>query len=368
MSENSASSNIQLNNYFRSEHDNQREHTWSAAIEEANALAHLPKEINSCTRIYDTLQRRDIKRGVSRGRAKLKFSFRSLSHKDDFSSSSLLKDGNEVSYVNKADDLAFHNKLEDRTKEISIVEFQEESGELPPDAVSHEKIRAGSSMAKLLEDLQEENGLSARPSNLMLQDAKPKERKMQSVGKRGLSHLGYRILDNEDPPEFKGDGLSSEDEDIGHNQLCIVSQRDEGRTMADLFQEAFSRSEAEGFQFPTGKQSGLGYHGRLQQILQVEKDRHLELLKYSKPGYSPSNDLGSMDVQILSRFLEAKLTVCQCSYRENTNISQYGKSAQKSEHDGGTVKRKLFSVQKYAIMWSLKLGILFVSFRHGRKS
>ncbi|KAJ6835900.1 uncharacterized protein M6B38_330055 [Iris pallida] len=222
-------------------------------------------------------------------------------------------------------------------------------------------------MAKLLEDLQEENGLSARPSNLMLQDAKPKERKMQSVGKRGLSHLGYRILDNEDPPEFKG-GLSSEDEDIGHNQLCIVSQRDEGRTMADLFQEAFSRSEAEGFQFPTGKQSGLGYHGRLQQILQVEKDRHLELLKYSKPGYSPSNDLGSMDVQILSRFLEAKLTVCQCSYRENTNISQYGKSAQKSEHDGGTVKRKLFSVQKYAIMWSLKLGILFVSFRHGRKS
>lgn len=43
------------------------------------------------------------------------------------------------------------------------------------------------------------------------QNIKAKERKMQYDRKRILPHLGSRILDSEDPPEFSGDE-SSEDE------------------------------------------------------------------------------------------------------------------------------------------------------------
>ena len=57
--------------------------------------------------------------------------------------------------------------------------------------------------------------VSQLPKNI-----KAKERKAQHARKRMLPHLGSRILDDEDPPEFSGGGLSSEDE-VLHSNMVI---------------------------------------------------------------------------------------------------------------------------------------------------
>lgn len=119
----------------------------------------------------------------------------------------------------------------------------------------------------------------------LVQNLKAKERNTQHGKKKVLRHLGSRILDEEDPPEYSGGGLSSEEEvllynvtvpffaldysivyfnalvsyyqDNDRNHFCVAMQTVEGQpTMADLFNEAFSRMEAEVSPFPTSKHSG----------------------------------------------------------------------------------------------------------------
>lgn len=60
----------------------------------------------------------------------------------------------------------------------------------------------------------------------LLHNVKEKERKTQYSKKTILPHLGSRILDDEDPPEFSGGGLSSEDEVVLHNVSISVCALD----------------------------------------------------------------------------------------------------------------------------------------------
>jgi len=50
------------------------------------------------------------------------------------------------------------------------------------------------------------------------------------------------------------------------------------QTMADLFQEVFNPTNTEVAMLPL-RSTGAGYHGRMQQIMQMEKDRHAEFLR-----------------------------------------------------------------------------------------
>jgi len=59
-----------------------------------------------------------------------------------------------------------------------------------------------------------------------------------------------------------------------------------------------------------------GYHGRMQQIMQMEKDRHAEFLRQFN---IEQGDSKGIIVQIVSRSLEGKLTVCCCLFQEKSN-------------------------------------------------
>jgi len=62
--------------------------------------------------------------------------------------------------------------------------------------------------------------------------------------------------------------------------------------------------------------TGAGYHGRMQQIMQMEKDRHAEFLRQFN---IEQGDSKGIIVQIVSRSLEGKLTVCCCLFQEKSN-------------------------------------------------
>jgi len=87
------------------------------------------------------------------------------------------------------------------------------------------------------------------------------------------------------------------------------------QTMADLFQEVFNPTNTEVAMLPL-RSTGAGYHGRMQQIMQMEKDRHAEFLRQFN---IEQGDSKGIIVQIVSRSLEGKLTVCCCLFQEKSN-------------------------------------------------
>lgn len=355
----SESAEVQRSYYRNFENENDDEAcAWSAILEEADELVCLHKKTYSSSFISDISEARKIRKG-GRGRAKLKFSIRSQSHKEELPWSSAVKDRNEKS-LDVATEVPAG--LDQITVENSMADLlgnlQEEVDEFPTKLVSHEQRVAMPSVAELLEDLQEKNVPSKGASNLLLQNIKAKERKTHFAGKRMMSSLGSRILDNEDPPEFLGGGMSSEDEDKAHNNLSFATQKIKGQTMTDLFQEAFSKSTEEEPLLPIIKQSRSGFHGRLQQVLQIEKDRNLEFLKKSQTECSPYDESRSIDVRILSRFLEAKLTVCLCLSGENIRGFQCGKGPQNCADDGGTTKQTIIFSSKICDNVELEVGNL----------
>lgn len=132
-----------------------------------------------------------------------------------------------------------------------------------------------------------------------------------------LSPLGNRALDNEDLLAMDC-GVSSEDDESNQNRLIDATSKIEGQTMVDRLHEVCNAAavDDEGSLFPICKQTTIGFYARLQRAMQNEKERHMVFLKQLQT-VGPQNESGCFDVQIMSRYLEAKLTVCHCSFYEN---------------------------------------------------
>uniref|UniRef100_A0A804N473 PPIase cyclophilin-type domain-containing protein n=1 Tax=Zea mays TaxID=4577 RepID=A0A804N473_MAIZE len=93
---------------------------------------------------------------------------------------------------------------------------------------------------------------------------------------------GDRSIDSEDPLEHVIDGTSSEEEDATQNHLSLVNKDENQQTMADLFQEVFNPTNMDGA-MKSMRSTGAGNYGRMQQIMQMEKDWHVEFLRqYSR--------------------------------------------------------------------------------------
>nr|CAD1838259.1 unnamed protein product [Ananas comosus var. bracteatus] len=232
----------------------------------------------------------------------------------------------------------------------------EEIDEHPLESVTAEMRGALPSMAEMLEDLQEKNGISNRSLSLLLHNVKMKEKKTTSFGRTILLNLGDRDIDDDDPLEYVDGEASAEDEDVDQQDLNMASQKIRGQTMTDLFQDAFTASALEEPMVHAAKFSGAGYYGRLQRVMQIEKDRHLEFLKQSRGGQSSSNDFRGFTVQILSRCLEGKLTVCHCSFEEDTEYSSGVKGPIECVVDGGTVKRTVIFSSKICGNVDIEVG------------
>ncbi|CAL5019160.1 unnamed protein product [Urochloa decumbens] len=195
---------------------------------------------------------------------------------------------------------------------------KEETEDLPSEFAYPTK-KANLSVAELLEDLQGRSSSSVGTASLhrhtRAKDWKPK---VPISEKKTLAILGERSIDSEDPLERISDGTSSEEEDVTENQLALVNKDVKQQTMADLFQEVFDPSNMEVAMLPM-RSTGAGYHGRMLQIMQMEKDRHAEFLGQFNMEQGYLGDPKEITVQIMSRSLEGKLAVCQCLFQEKSN-------------------------------------------------
>ncbi|XP_020521888.1 uncharacterized protein LOC18432535 isoform X1 [Amborella trichopoda] len=202
--------------------------------------------------------------------------------------------------------------------------------------------RTQQSIAKQLQYLHEKNDSPNWPSNTV---SKGKGKKKLFTGKETLSSFAYRCIDNEDTCEPLDNVVSTDDEESNQNDSKFASVLVQERTMADCFQEAFNVSPeiVGGSVFPINKQKSFGYFGRLQQIIRNEKDKHLDFLKLSQAKTNSHDETRFADVRILSRCLEAKLTVCHCSFGNKAESCQGIKSSQNIEDVGESFGTVIFS-------------------------
>ncbi|XP_050363974.1 uncharacterized protein LOC126782720 isoform X3 [Argentina anserina] len=317
--------------------------SWSAASKEAEALIRL-NEKTSCSSSRSGYS--DVKNSSkgAKGRGKPKFSFRFPSHKDGTSSHSTSKNDSVVSFkvqelpewldaieprnedhsdVEPIEDIQQEDELEIvlRNEEHSNVELLEDiSGEeesalevMPLETKAFGHGCMGQSMAELLDGLQDKATILRGHSRKYAR----KRRKREEPIVKYESPLEDRIIDSESSPERLGHELSS-DNKIDDQSLKLVNPDMKRQTLVDRFQEAMSDRVI--VAVPKTMKSGL--FGKLQRVLQSERDSDMNFLKKIQEGPSESNEPNCMDVKILSKYLDAKLTVCHCSFGNNSeNLS-----------------------------------------------
>ncbi|WOK93359.1 hypothetical protein Cni_G02056 [Canna indica] len=313
---------------------------WSKITEEAMELSCLHKKACCSSFISHLPEEKSHKSGRSRAKAKFSIHPQLLPVK---LLSSHAMDRYEKSSVEASKNFVEDNNIHHRTFEDSKAKLLEyiDNQEPPAKLAPHELMSALPSMAELLEDLQEKNGQTTEDFDLKLsKTARSKERKRLCSG-RIAPCLGSRILDNDDPLELMGSGTSSGDEDCNQNQLSSPREKIKQRTMGDLFLETFNTYVEGSTSVFKNRNTGSGYFGRLQQVIQIERDRHLEFLKQLQTGGSSPNDLSCITARILSRCLEAKLTVCHCMFAESTK-RQPEKEFQEHVENVGTPRTVIF--------------------------
>ncbi|XP_074592073.1 uncharacterized protein LOC141847865 isoform X3 [Curcuma longa] len=286
-----------------------------------------------------------------KSKSKAKFSIRSDLHSRKLPSScSMEKNENPFTATYKS--FGEHGNLDYNTSENVMMHLKQHQKVVPAKLAPDKIVGALPSMAELLEDLTKNGQATEALDVKLLKNARLKEIKTPYSG-RTVSNLGSRFLDNEDPLEFMGCGTSSEDEEWNHNHSSFPMESIKQHTMGDLFQETFNVS-AEGSPSLSKKRStGSSYYGRVQQVIQIERERHLELLKQPQTAQSLHNDLSIM-VQIITRFLEAKLTVCHCLFLE-TFEGQCENDSKKSAEELGNLRTVIFS-SKFCSNVELEVG------------
>nr|XP_043636655.1 uncharacterized protein LOC122607696 [Erigeron canadensis] len=185
------------------------------------------------------------------------------------------------------------------------------------------------SMAELLVRVQNEHDLpegSTIKYNIT-------EEAPEQLAVRRISSMYPSDIDD-DPDCLASD--SSEEDEYNHQVQELIIPDPKQKSIADQFQDALgaASTHAEGYMQALPKHTGFGLFGKLQHIMQSEKDRDSYFLNKLQ-----KEDEGSyFDVKIRSKSLEAKLTVCSCSYIENCQ------SSTRMDNPLNMLKRKIFSI------------------------
>ncbi|GFY98730.1 hypothetical protein Acr_13g0001310 [Actinidia rufa] len=275
-----------------------------------------------------------------RGKAKSKFVFRFQSHKED--NPRPVGSNAEVNMAPKL--LQSTQELEAvdyRTVESSTSELLEnfQGGKIDqsevygvPAEVENEHDYTEHSMADILYRYQEKTGLPRRNSKTL-------------VGGSSTSPLGERNMDNDDPPEALNSGSSTDDGGSPQaklQNLGLIIPESKQKTMTDKFQETFGAASIneEGAHFAL---HGIGIFGKLQRVMQSEKTKEMDFLKKLEIGACSKDEASCIDVEILSRCLEAKLTVCCCSLRRDNESFQRGESLLLAEENQRRTLTIIFS-------------------------
>ncbi|XP_059295187.1 uncharacterized protein LOC132048269 isoform X2 [Lycium ferocissimum] len=275
----------------------------------------------------------------SRGKAKPKFLFQSRPQKKDFAL--VVHESCETSTplsvlpLNVELDMQRKNmeSLDDLLENFGGNEIQQFEENLVPSEVAVVPDPNEHSMAEFLDHFQHTSSLS-RGNSKMLQTRKQGSR----LQKSNLLPLGDRNMINGDQPEVL-DGDSSSDEDkIPQIQNSAIPQR----SMADQFHLALGAVPTnERLSIARPKQFGLS--GRLQHVMQCEKDRDTYFLEKLQTHDASSGAESFIDVRILSSSLEAKLTVCFCALHGDEEGSECPSNPQKRKGTGGRKLTIIFS-------------------------
>ncbi|XP_078429165.1 uncharacterized protein LOC144701270 isoform X2 [Wolffia australiana] len=183
------------------------------------------------------------------------------------------------------------------------------------------------SMTQLLEELSRQ-GLAApleercsRHFSLSVRRNKKRGREFQDTTSMNAT---ARSLKNLDSPEHVVETSSEEDDP---EKSLIPVDEDKGQTMANLFQEVFNVSIADVGGLPIPMRSSGGLAGRLQRIIQREKERHIKVVKQIE-----NNQVRGFNVKLLSRVLDAKSIVCRCLlYDRPAELAEGSQNAYLSE-------------------------------------
>ncbi|PPS17137.1 hypothetical protein GOBAR_AA03434 [Gossypium barbadense] len=275
---------------------------------------------------------------VPKAKLNLDFHFCFQSHKGRSATSD---NENEVS--TKAGEMPERLKASDHgTLEHSIAEVLEDfNGEeenrleiVPADVEAHGHGFIEHSMAELLDDLQDNTSLlrgnfkmvflesdhsygikDGNGENAWSMHSRARGKRVQAALKRSICSLGDRTIESEDLNEPFSGGSSSNDE-ADYQNLKLAIPEIKKPTISDKFQEALGATSltAEGTFIPTPGAFSTGLFGKLQQIMQQEKETDTHFLMKLQNGASFKNEPSCIAVNIVSRYLDAKLTVCYCSF------------------------------------------------------
>ncbi|XP_022847277.1 uncharacterized protein LOC111369833 isoform X1 [Olea europaea var. sylvestris] len=165
------------------------------------------------------------------------------------------------------------------------------------------------SIIEFLDCFKERSGVLQGSSEM---DIGKRGRNPQIIPNRNPSPSGDGRMDGDDLIEALGNRLSSDDEGNPQSFKSNIPCR----TMVDQFQEAFGtvpvNDERPHLVLP--RLLGGGLFGRLQQVIQSEKERDSEYLKNLCAEDGSKDERDCIAVRILSRSLEAKLTICSSTF------------------------------------------------------
>ncbi|KAG0465317.1 hypothetical protein HPP92_019481 [Vanilla planifolia] len=149
-----------------------------------------------------------------------------------------------------------------------------------------------------------------------------------------IAILSDQDFDIEDPLEFIGANSSGYEKHT--KQDCQAGHFGKGQTMLDLFQDAFDSAAEERAAFHS---YSFGYHGRLQEVIQLEKDRDIAYMKQLQTERRPSNESQCIHVRILSKVLEAKLAVANVCLLNTVTTWNWSNATQRLFQKAQTVEK-----------------------------
>ncbi|KAK9945540.1 hypothetical protein M0R45_011051 [Rubus argutus] len=331
-------------------------YSWSVASKEAEALMHL-NEKTSCSSSLSAYSNVKKSSKGAKGKGKPKFSFHFPTHKEGPSSLSISKDDSAVSFKvqelpERLDTMEPRNEEHLDTERIEDIQGEEENllaighsndehsdvellkdiqgdEECQLEVVPFEAKAIGhgtiwQSMAELLYGLQDKMTMLRGSSKKYSR----KRRKREQPVVKCVSPLGDGIIDSESSPEHFSHGLLS-DSKTDNPSLKLANPEMKRQTLVDRFQEAMSDRVL--VAVPKTLRSGL--FGKLQQVVQSEKESDMEFLKKIQEGAS-EKEPNCMDVKILSKHLDAKLTVCHCSFGNSLKSLPWPESCEEMVDEG----------------------------------
>lgn len=156
-------------------------------------------------------------------------------------------------------------------------------------------------------------------------------------------------MSNGDQPEELDSDPSSDEDEVPQILKSAIPQR----TMADQFHLALG-AVSTNERLSTARSKQFGLSGRLQHVMQCEKDRDTYFLEKSQTHAASSGEESFIDVRILSSSLEAKLTVCFCALHGDEEGSECLSNPRERK---GTVRRKFTIIFSSRICKDVELEI-----------